>query len=107
LAPNLMVVVPTSHDVKLTYGETAGDKAGRVLTLLGVLGVAALARYHPSGDPAPEPEPAREPEPADRDEPPDPPERPEPPDPPEPPEPPEPPGPDEEPGQPAEVPALP
>ena len=28
VAPNLMVVVPTSHDVTLDYGSTGADKAG-------------------------------------------------------------------------------
>jgi hypothetical protein len=51
LAPNLMVVIPTSHDVRLTYGETTGDRAGRVLTLAGVLGVVALARIRPVPEP--------------------------------------------------------
>jgi hypothetical protein len=44
LAPNLMVVVPTSKDVKLTYGLTTGDRAGRVLTLVGLLGIVALVK---------------------------------------------------------------
>ena len=35
VAPNLMVVVPTSHDVKLTYGLTTVDWLGRIGTLLG------------------------------------------------------------------------
>jgi hypothetical protein len=52
LAPNLMVVVPTSHDVKLTYGLTTGDRAGRVLTVLGLLGIVALARVRPAAPPA-------------------------------------------------------
>ena len=60
LAPNLMVVIPTSRDVRLTYGETTGDRAGRVLTLAGVLGVVALARMRPTSEPvvaeAPDPE---------------------------------------------------
>jgi hypothetical protein len=51
LAPNLMVVIPTSHDVRLTYGETTGDRAGRVLTLAGVLGAVALARIRPVPEP--------------------------------------------------------
>jgi hypothetical protein len=63
LAPNLMVVVPTSHDVKLTYGETTGDRAGRVLTLVGILGVIALARYRPSPDPVVADSPGPEPDP--------------------------------------------
>ena len=55
LAPNMMVVVPTSHDVTLTYGETTGDRAGRLLTLAGVLGVFGLARYRPAAPAEPEP----------------------------------------------------
>ncbi|MDQ1534290.1 MAG: hypothetical protein QOF28_2051, partial [Actinomycetota bacterium] len=51
LAPNLMVVVPTSHDVKLTYGLTTGDRAGRVLTAVGLLGIVALARMWPASKP--------------------------------------------------------
>jgi hypothetical protein len=57
LAPNLMVVIPTSHDVKLTYGETTGDRAGRLLTLAGLAGVVGLARYRPA-EPAPPEQPA-------------------------------------------------
>jgi hypothetical protein len=109
LAPNLMVVVPTSHDVRLTYGETTGDKAGRVLTLVGVLGVAALARYRPAADPEPEPVTGSRPPPTPEAV--DPPESTELPDSPEPSPEPEPDGepeePDGEPEQPAEVPALP
>ena len=55
LAPNLMVVIPTSHDVRLTYGETTGDRAGRVLTLAGLIGAVALARLRPVPDPVPGP----------------------------------------------------
>jgi hypothetical protein len=51
LAPNLMVVVPTSRDVKLTYGLTTGDRAGRVLTAVGLLGIVALARIRPAENP--------------------------------------------------------
>lgn len=43
VAPNLMVVVPTSHDVTLHYGTTTVDDAGWLLTLASVVGVAALA----------------------------------------------------------------
>jgi hypothetical protein len=106
LAPNLMVVVPTSHDVRLTYGETTGDRAGRVLTLLGVLGVVGLARVRPFPEsPAPEPDSesdvsesdavaeAPEPESTEVAEPPEADEEPE--------------EPDEGAGQPDEVPALP
>jgi hypothetical protein len=58
LAPNLMVVIPTSHDVKLTYGETTGDRAGRLLTLAGAVGVVGLARYRPAPDTDPAEPPA-------------------------------------------------
>ena len=42
VTPNLMVVVPTSHDVTLSYGRSGADYLGDFLTLLGVLGLAAL-----------------------------------------------------------------
>jgi hypothetical protein len=41
--PNFMVVVPTSHDVQLTYGTTGVEWLGRLLTLVGLLGLVALA----------------------------------------------------------------
>ncbi|HEY5012225.1 MAG TPA: hypothetical protein VIK61_05905, partial [Acidimicrobiia bacterium] len=120
LAPNLMVVVPTAHDVRLTYGETTGDRAGRVLTLAGLLGIVALARVRPFSDPVPEPEtepvpgplPDSAPDPAsappDVPDVPDVPETPEMPAEPEMPALPEMPGPpDEEAGRSDEVPALP
>ena len=40
--PNFMVVVPTSHDVTLTYGTTSAEWLGRLLTLVGILGVGLL-----------------------------------------------------------------
>jgi hypothetical protein len=40
--PNFMVVVPTSKDVRLTYGTTTAEWGGRILTLLGVAGISAL-----------------------------------------------------------------
>jgi hypothetical protein len=40
--PNFMVVVPTSNDVRLTYGTTTAEWGGRILTLLGVAGIGAL-----------------------------------------------------------------
>ena len=40
--PNLMVVVPTAHDVTLTYGSSGPDTLGLALTLIGVLVLAAL-----------------------------------------------------------------
>jgi hypothetical protein len=39
VAPNLMVVVPTSHDVTLHYGTTTVDRIGQVVSLVAV-GVA-------------------------------------------------------------------
>ncbi len=42
VTPNLMVVVPTSHDVTLTYGTTSADSLGLLATLIGVLGLVAL-----------------------------------------------------------------
>jgi hypothetical protein len=41
VTPNLMVVVPTSHDVTLHYGATTANRLGQVLTLLGVLALLA------------------------------------------------------------------
>jgi hypothetical protein len=44
VAPNLMVVVPTDTDVRLTYGRTGIDLLAIALTLLGIAGLVALAR---------------------------------------------------------------
>ena len=49
-APNLMVVVPTSHDVKLTYGLTGADWLGRFITL--VVDRGARRAHHVEGHPA-------------------------------------------------------
>ncbi len=43
VAPNLMVVVPTSHDVTLTYGSTPADTIGEVLTAISVVAAVWLA----------------------------------------------------------------
>ncbi len=40
--PNFMVVVPTGHDVHLTYGTTGAEWLGRLLTLVGLAGLVAL-----------------------------------------------------------------
>lgn len=48
LTPNLMVVVPTSHDVSLDYTRTGVEWLGIVVTLLGLAGLVALARWHPA-----------------------------------------------------------
>ena len=42
VAPNLMVVVPTSHDVTLNYGSSGADKVGELLTLAAVAGLVAI-----------------------------------------------------------------
>lgn len=47
LTPNLMVVVPTSHDVSLHYTRTGVEWVGIVVTLLGLAALALLARWHP------------------------------------------------------------
>ncbi|HEV3266132.1 MAG TPA: hypothetical protein VG014_11450 [Acidimicrobiales bacterium] len=43
VAPNLMVVVPTSHDVTLHYGTTAVDRAGWLITAGAALAALGLA----------------------------------------------------------------
>ena len=43
--PNFMVVVPTSKDVTLNYSTTTPELLGRVGTVLGLGGVAALALW--------------------------------------------------------------
>ena len=43
--PNFMVVVPTSHEVRLDYSTTAPEYLGRVGTVAGVFGVAGLALW--------------------------------------------------------------
>jgi len=42
VAPNLMVVVPTSHDVSLVYGSTPADRAGWMLTAVSAAAALAL-----------------------------------------------------------------
>ncbi|MGO8825987.1 MAG: hypothetical protein ACLQU9_12210 [Acidimicrobiales bacterium] len=42
VTPNLMVVVPTSHDVTLTYGRSAADDIGQSATLVGVVALVVL-----------------------------------------------------------------
>jgi hypothetical protein len=57
VTPNLMVVVPTSHDVTLTYGMSAADRTGDLLTVIGIIllvvgGVLAIVhnRRRPRGE---------------------------------------------------------
>ncbi len=47
VAPNLMVVIPTAHHVRLHYGYTPVDLFGIFLSLMGVAGVVLLARSKP------------------------------------------------------------
>jgi hypothetical protein len=37
VTPNLMVVVPTAHDVTLRYGATTANRVGQALSVLGLL----------------------------------------------------------------------
>jgi hypothetical protein len=43
VTPNLMVVVPTSHDVTLSYGSSTSDVLGVALTVIGVVALGILA----------------------------------------------------------------
>lgn len=49
--PNLMVVVPTSHDVVLHYASTKIDWAGDIGSGIGILGAIALVRSSPPKPP--------------------------------------------------------
>ncbi len=42
VTPNLMVVVPTSHDVSLTYGTSGADDLGLLATLIGLVALVGL-----------------------------------------------------------------
>ena len=53
VAPNLMVVIPTSTHVSLHYGRTPVDLIAMFLTLLGIAGVVWLARSRPLVFPVP------------------------------------------------------
>ncbi len=61
VTPNMMVVVPTSEHVELTYGWTPVDLGGIGLTMAGVLGLAALAVAPPVVMPRRRPEEAFDP----------------------------------------------
>ena len=43
VAPNLMVVVPTSHDVTLHYGKSPADTAGELISLVALVAAVVLA----------------------------------------------------------------
>jgi hypothetical protein len=53
VAPNLMVVIPTSRHVTMHYGYTPVDGLGWMLTLAGLALVVLLARRGPVAFPAP------------------------------------------------------
>ena len=42
VTPNLMVVVPTAHQVTLTYGTSSADELGLAATVVGCAGLVAL-----------------------------------------------------------------
>ncbi|HEY4928858.1 MAG TPA: hypothetical protein VIH95_06875 [Acidimicrobiales bacterium] len=42
VAPNLMVVAPTSHDVTLTYGSVPADYVGQLITVVSLVAVIIL-----------------------------------------------------------------
>jgi hypothetical protein len=42
VTPNLMVVVPTSHDVTLTYGRSAADDLGQLAMLVGLVALVVM-----------------------------------------------------------------
>jgi uncharacterized membrane protein len=42
--PNLMVVIPSAHDVTLRYGPSNSGRLGDVLFLVGLLALVALVR---------------------------------------------------------------
>jgi hypothetical protein len=42
VTPDLMVVVPTSHDVTLTYGRSAADDLGQLATLIGLVALVVI-----------------------------------------------------------------
>jgi hypothetical protein len=47
VAPNLMVVVPTENEVRLTYERSSTEYAGYGLTVLGLVGLVMLWRMGP------------------------------------------------------------
>jgi hypothetical protein len=63
VTPNLMVVVPTSHDVSLHYGHTPVDMLGWFSTALGVIGVVVLYRWDRRFQPVLRPRRPRPPDP--------------------------------------------
>lgn len=62
VGPNLMVVVPTSNEVTLSYGMTTVDWGAWLVTLLGIVGIVILWRAGPLVLPEPTPWRRRRPE---------------------------------------------
>ena len=60
VTPNLMVVVPTSHDVTLSYGAVEANDLGLAATLVGVVALVWLfvVPWFGSGGAGRTPEPA-------------------------------------------------
>ena len=60
VTPNLMVVVPTSHDVTLSYGASTANHLGQLATLIGLVALVVMFVV-PRGDGGAggEPEPGR------------------------------------------------
>jgi hypothetical protein len=42
VTPNLMVVVPTAHEVVLYYGASPADRVGEVLSVVGLIGLVLV-----------------------------------------------------------------
>ena len=42
VTPNLLVVVPTAHNVVLHYGASPADRAGEILSVLGLIGLVLV-----------------------------------------------------------------
>ncbi len=55
IAPNLMVVVPTSNQVTMTFERSATDFVAYALTLLGIVLIFVFRKYVPIRFPAPRP----------------------------------------------------
>ncbi len=51
VAPNLMVVVPTAHDVTLRYGTTTVDHLGQLVTLLALAAAIVLGTQYLAATP--------------------------------------------------------
>jgi hypothetical protein len=45
--PNLMVVTPTANEVTVRWGQDPSDDLGRILFVLGLIGLVGLARWRP------------------------------------------------------------